>query len=296
MSEVTLVVDARNELGEGPVWSPRHRMLFWTDIQGRALWRHEPATGRTELAPLPQRLGCYALTADGGALGAFADGLRPFDPLTGAAGALIPVEADRPTTRFNDGRTDRQGRLVAGTLNESADREPIAAVYRVDADLGVTRLFGGVRIANGLCFSPDGRTLYFADTILGTLDAFDYDPATGTPSNRRTLVAKGALPGGPDGAVVDAEGFIWNARFGGGCIARIAPDGRIDRVVAMPVSQPTCPAFGGDDLETLYVTTAWEGMDAAARAAEPQAGGLFAFTPGVRGLPEPLFAGRGLAA
>lgn len=285
-----LVVDCRNLLGEGVLWDAAAGRLLWTDIEGRRLWHLDPATGQSGARDLPDRLGSFAPRATGGLIAAFADGFALYAPATGSRTPIAEIEADIPDTRLNDGRTDRQGRFLAGGYNQ-VDKRPLAGLYRVDRDLTVTRLFGDIACANSLCFSPDGRTMYFADTAARRIDAYDYDAEAGTPANRRRFCGFEDQPGRPDGSTVDAEGYLWNAQWNGHRVVRYAPDGRIDRIVRVPVLNPTCVAFGGRDLDTLYITTARFHAPAETLAAEPAAGGLFAIQPGVSGLPDKPFAG-----
>jgi L-arabinonolactonase len=172
---------------------------------------------------------------------------------------------------------------------DEADLKPVSAVWRVDPDLSVTRLFDAVACANGLCFSADGRTMYFADSPTRRIEAFDYDVESGLPSARRTIAVLDG-PGVPDGSCIDAEGFVWNAVWEGYRVERRAPDGRLDRVVEVPVRKPTCCSFGGRDLDTLFITSSRLGEGEEDLAREPEAGGLFAVRPGVRGVADTPFA------
>lgn len=286
MSEVHPVVSCRNILGEGAVWSVERQALFWTDIQDRRLWCLDPATGATRSWTAPDRVGCFAFRRDGGLLAAFAEGLAFYDLDSGRVEPLHPFEPDLPTTRPNDGRCDRQGRFLVGGMDEMPPHRPVSGLWRLNPDRSLERLVAGIAIANSLCFSPDGRTLYRTDTPRRVILAHDYDPDTGCLGEPRVFHALPPGPGVPDGSTIDAEGFLWNAEHGGGRVVRYAPDGRVDRVVIVPTPNPTCPAFGGADLGTLYVTSAAEGV-----AGDPLAGSLFAVEVEVRGLPEPLFAG-----
>lgn len=285
-----LVLDAACELAEGPVWEADGARLWWTDIAGKAIHWLAPETGRGGVHALPGRVGSFALRRGGGLVLAMERGFAAFDPETGVVAGLCEPEADLSEHRFNDGRCDPAGRFLAGSMNETR-RAATGRLWRLDADGAATSVADGVTIANGLAFSPDGRTMYWADSPSGAVHAFDYDVATGRASNRRAWLEAGAAPGSPDGAAVDADGCYWSARWGGGAVVRVTPDGRVDRTVALPVSRVTMCAFGGPDLRTLYITTAWEGMGDAERGREPLAGGLFAASPGVQGLPEPFFEG-----
>jgi L-arabinonolactonase len=290
MAEATLALDCRNLHGEGVLWNAADRRVWWTDIHGRRLWWFEPEGGRSGSHVMAERVCCFAPRARGGFILALADRVAFWDPATNAYETVAPFEPDRPETRLNDGRTDRQGRLVAGGMNEATSSAD-STVIRVDPDGGVTTLIEGVAVANSTCFAPDGRTMYFTDTPERVIRAYDYDPATGALGAMRRFADLTGEPGAPDGSCVDAEGYVWNAAWEGRRVARIAPDGRIDRVVAVPTLKPTCCAFGGADLATLFVTSSRLGADADALAADPAAGGLFAVRPGVRGLEDAPFAG-----
>jgi L-arabinonolactonase len=290
MGKIELVVDCRNVLGESVLWDPDAGRLYWVDIESKELWTLEPGSGRTSVHQAPERIACFAPRRRGGLLVGFASGFAFYDPATGRRENLFEFEPDNPHTRVNDGKTDRQGRFVAGGFDE-AEGKLVSSVVRLDPDGRMSTLFGGVGCANGICFSPAGTTLYFADTNAAIMWSFEYDPATGTPGQRRVFARFKDQPGLPDGSCVDAEGFVWNAEWNGRRVVRYAPDGRIDRVVDIPVLNPTCVAFGGADLDTLYVTTARYRMTADQLAAEPASGALFATRPGVRGLADAKFAG-----
>lgn len=286
------VVPAGNRLGEGVVWCEREQALYWTDIHNAVLWRHRPADGQTRQWPMPERLGCLALCQEPGwLLLALASRLAFFHPETGELRELhrLPGRGD---TRANDGGCDRQGRLVFGTLHEPAqgDKQPVGAFWRLNADLSLEQLpLPGVAIANSIAFSPDGETMYFCDSLDKRIQRCAYGDVIGPVS---TFVALSDQPGEPDGSAVDAEGGLWNAQWGAARIVRYLPDGRLDQILVVPTGQPTRPAFGGPALSTLYVTSAHDGMDDAARSQDPQAGHVFALDVGVRGLPEVRFAGH----
>lgn len=289
-----LLVDGHHELGEGVLWCERSHTVFWTDIHASRLWNHDPQSGATRSWPMPERLCCFAFTADPERLLiGLASRLAFFNLGTGAITPICRIEDDLPTTRLNDGRCDRQGRFVFGTLNEDAGRAPIASFYRLNADLSLERLpLPGIAISNSICFSPDGTRMYHCDSMEGKIMVCDYDPASGAIANQRVFADLAQQPGGPDGSTVDADGHVWNAQWGGARVVRFAPDGRIDRIVDMPTAQPSCVAFGGAALDTLFVTSAHEGMSARQREQDALAGALFAVPEtGVRGLPEVRFAG-----
>jgi L-arabinonolactonase len=289
MAAAELLLDCRNTHGEGVLWDGRSRRVWWTDIHGKKIWSFDPETAAAASYDVPARVCCFAPRARGGLLVAFAEGFALYDVESGARQDLARFEPDLPGTRLNDGRTDRAGRFVAGGMDEAGGK-PISSVWRLDPDLSATRLFGEVACANGTCFSPDGRTMYFADSPRGTIEAIAYDPATGAVGARR-LVGRVEGPGIPDGACTDAEGFVWVAIWEGYRVERWSPAGRLDRTVEVPVRKPTCCAFGGKDLDVLFVTTSRLQSGDEEVAREPTSGSLFALRPGVHGLPDTPFAG-----
>lgn len=287
------VLDARNTLGEGIVWCDRVQALYWTDIHASTLWRHTPSSGETKQWRLPERLASFALCeADGWLLLALASRLAFFRLADGALHTLHEVEPDLPT-RCNDGACDRQGRFVFGTLHEPADggaKQPIGGFWRLGADLALEKLpLEGVAISNSLAFSPDGGTMYYCDSLARTIRCCDYGD---TISNMRDFADLRDTAGEPDGSAVDTDGGLWNAQWGLGRVLRYRADGSVDRILPVPASQPTRPAFGGAALDMLYVTSARDGLGVDALAREPLAGALFATRVDVRGLPEPRFAGK----
>ena len=287
MIEAVCALDARATLGEGAVWCDRARVLWWVDIEGPALHRFDPATGADHAWPMPESIGCLALGRDRSVVVALASGLARFDPQTERLDRFLELEANEPDTRLNDGRCDRQGRFWVGSMARNAAGAR-GRLYRCDTTRA-TPMLAGIQVPNSIAFSPDGRTMYFADTPTGTIRAFDLDPATGRLSAERDFTTVRLLDGLPDGATVDADGGLWVAQWDGGRISRFHPDGRLDRSIRLPVPRPTCCAFGGADLETLFVTSARIGLDAKALERAPLSGGVFSLRPGEHGLPEPRF-------
>ena len=288
--EIHCVVDCQNVLGECATWHPEEEVLYWTDIQGRQMWRYDPLTGDSESWSVPDRIGSFALRAEGGFLAALPTSIVTWSPDQGLGRAVaetLPGQA--PGTRLNDGRCDRQGRFVVGGFDETT-RRPIAGLWRLEQDGAVTTLIrDGITCDNGLCFSVDGDTMYFADTPERTIWAYDYDASPGAPLGERRMFNDGEdQPGRPDGSTVDAEGYVWNAQVFGGRVVRYAPDGRVDRVVTLPVSHPTSVCFGGEDLEVLYVTSLSRTAAQPDWTPGPEDGAIHAFRPGVRGLAEPM--------
>jgi sugar lactone lactonase YvrE len=277
-------------LGESPCWVARTGHLYWVDLRAPALHRLEPVAGAITTWPMPELIGAVASRASGGVIVALKHGVHAFDPDTASLDLIATLEAGSDEHRLNDAKCDRRGRMFCGSMWDYG-AQSTGALYRIEADCTVTKIRGAVTVPNAIAFSPDGRRIYFADTRKGAIECADYDASTGEVGTWQVFAEAAAAPGRPDGATVDAEGFLWNARYQGSCLARFAPDGSLDRIVHLPVSQPTSCAFGGPDLGTLYVTTARQKLDATQLASEPLAGSLFALDAGVAGLPEPEFAG-----
>ena len=285
-TQVRRAFEGDNTLGEGPLWDPAAKRLYWFDIKRSRLHWGEPDGGRTGLWTLPCRASAAAIRARGGLLLATEQGLADFDLDTGELTPRWALGAE-PGFRSNDGKIDLAGRFWWGTMDDDHGKRP-GTLYRYDPDGTCEAVVEGVHIVNTVSCSPDGRTFYLADSRKGTLWAYDMD-AAGALSNRRVFAT--IQQGAPDGSAVDAQGYLWNAQWGAWRVVRYAPDGRIDRIVEMPVEQPSSCAFGGPDLTTLYVTTAREGLSDAALQAQPLAGSVLAFETGVKGLPLPSFAG-----
>lgn len=277
-----LLVDCKNGLGEGVQWHPRRRRLFWTDIKGQELWSCDETGGHLKTQTLDAPLCSFAFCDDGRILGAFEDGLAWLDPLTGQRRLFEQYEAEAAGVRMNDGAIDRQGRFVVGGIDEAGTR-PITPVWSVDRGR-IRVVVDEVATANSTAFSPSGDVMYFADSEEREIRAYDYNPATGTPSKRRSFVALAEGEGKPDGSTVDATGALWNARFGGGAVARYLPDGTLDTVVRVPVPNVTCCALGGPTMRRLFITTARIEMTPDALDANPQAGGLYVVDVPVRGI------------
>ncbi|MEK9910234.1 MAG: SMP-30/gluconolactonase/LRE family protein [Paracoccaceae bacterium] len=285
-----LIVDCKNEHGEGIFWNPSDGRIWWTDIQGRALWSFDPVTTQSASIPMEDRVCCFAPRAAGGLIVAYSDRVVLFDPETKKETLVTLFEPENPETRLNDGRTDRQGRLVVGGMNEVSGK-PDSSVISIDGNLKVQTLIDQISCANSICFSPAGNTMFFADTPDREILAFDYEKDRGTLTNKRLHASFKQEPGLPDGSCVDAEGGVWNAEWEGHRVVRVAPNGTIDHVIDVPVWKPTCCAFGGPNLDTLFITTSRLMSDEAALKKEPSAGGLFAVKPGIRGVIDTPFKG-----
>ena len=291
MPDVQCLLHVRDQLGECPIWDPRTAKLWWIDILAPCLQSYDPASGAHHRYPVAARaVGSFAIRSRGGFALACNDGLHAFDPESGKSEPLVDPEPGLPDNRLNDGRADRSGRFWVGSM-PMHNSEPTGALYRIDPDLKITRALGDIVIPNSIAFSPDDRTLYFADSRQQMIWAFDLDIDSGDIANRRVFANLRGGRGGPDGSCVDAEGFLWNAHFSTSRVVRYAPDGRVDRFIEFPATNLTCCAFGGDKLDVLYVTSAKILLKPDQLAAQPMAGALFAVHAGVRGLPEAVFAG-----
>ncbi|KAB7629707.1 gluconolaconase [Stenotrophomonas rhizophila] len=291
---MSVAVPSGNTLGEGVLWCDREQAVYWTDIQQSKLWRYRPQDGAITRWPMPERLAAMALCeADGWLLLALASRLAFFHPERNEFRDLQDLRGLATTdTRANDGACDRQGRFVFGMLHEPAEgpKQAVAPFLRLNADLTLETLpLPPAAISNSITFSPSGDTMYFCDSLQKQILRCDYGKTLGPA---QLFVDLQAEPGEPDGSTVDAEGGLWNARWGDARVVRYLPDGTEDRSIATPVSQPTRPAFGGPGHRTLFITSAHEGLDAAGRAVDPLAGHLLSIeNAGIAGLPEARFAG-----
>jgi sugar lactone lactonase YvrE len=299
MPQLECVFEAKDWLGEGPCWHPGEQVLYWTDVPSKRVKRWNPRTGEHVSWQMPEMVTAIAVRQSGGLIIASHTGIDFFEPHSERRTRFVAPEKDKPLNRSNDGKCDRQGRFWYGTMMnnfaEDMSEVPITrnsgGLYRIDPDGSVHAFEQALGIANTFAWSPDDRTMYFADT-LDAIYAYDFDAPSGEVSNRCTFAkAEPEKYGHPDGSTIDAQGFLWNARWDGGCIIRWAPDGTIDRVVKLPCRRVTSCIFGGQDLDILYVTTVRYGLSDAELAEQPSAGGIFAIDAQVRGLPDGQFAG-----
>jgi sugar lactone lactonase YvrE len=280
----------RDLLGESPLWDAREGALFWVDTRARRV-RRWAAGASDEIRDwaTPSDVGSIALAQPGRLLLALADAFAMLDLASGDITPLAEVHHPKPPMRLNDGRTDREGRFVCGSMVLHR-RDPEGRLYRVETDGRVTPLLDGIAVSNSTCFSPDGRTMYFADSLAGVIRAWDYG-LDGPLSNQRDFADTRPEGSGPDGATVDAEGCLWVALVMAARIARYSPEGRLLRVMDVPVPYPSCPCFGGPELDTLYVTSIRDSGNVL-RSDAPAAGALVELRGiGVRGLPEVRYAG-----
>jgi L-arabinonolactonase len=292
--QATQVLDIRAELGECPMWCTEDHCLYWLDIAGSTINRFDPRSGTNTIWPLPSVPGCFAFGDEGGAVVAVQDGICDIDFATGVVRRVFASTHDPRQLRFNDGRTDRQGRLWVGTVHaDMGTNNAESAVYKFDGR-SIVKVIAPVGMANGIAFSPDGKTMYRAQTTDRLIFAYDFDLTSGTPSHERVFAVVPDDLGMPDGATVDTEAAYWVAlpagpEGGKGGIARYTPDGRLDTYFEVPVPLPTMIAFGGPDMSTLYITSGR--LQAWVRYKVPDlAGSIFAVETQFQGVPETKFA------
>jgi sugar lactone lactonase YvrE len=295
VADVTEVANTDDFCGETLVWSSRENALYWINVshgRGPALHRLDPGSGSVRTWPMPERIGSVALKQGGGAIVALASGVHDLDLNSGA----LSLRAPSPLAKdifLHEGRCDPFGRFWIGSCHEAfltTGRRGVGFLYRLDGKK-LTPVASNFTVANSLAVSQDGRTLYIGDSISGLIRAWDCDSNTGALTNEREFIRYPAELGktGLDGAAIDCEGCYWSAAFGEGTLKRWRPDGTADMEIKLPFPQPTMLNFGGKDLDTIYVTTAWMMLDEDGRRRQPQQGRLFALKAPVKGIPEPLF-------
>lgn len=292
MNEMEHLVPSHNKLGETPIWAPEEKALYWVDWGGRPTCRFEPATEKFTTFPVSLPVTALARRASGGWIAIALQGLYTWEPNTNEYKLILgPPEPDKPEMCYNDAAVDRQGRLLVGTVNMQDPFAPDGSLYRLDPDCSLHKLDTGYATANGIGVSPDGRTLYVADQRHNQIIALDYDTLNGTVSNHRLFACIPENEGMPDGLIVDAEGFVWSGHWAGWKLTRYDPDGRIERQISFPVRHVISFAFGGRDLDELFVTTAWWDLNEEEQKQQPWAGDLLRVNTGIKGLVEPAFAG-----
>lgn len=279
-------------VGESPVWNIKEQCLYWVDIQNKQIHRFDPSSGRNQTFLQPEIVTCVALRAGGGLVLTLKKHFATFDPATLKLERIGEVECDLPDNRFNDGECDPQGRFWAGTMDAVEWSAPAGNLYRLDADRTITQMEQNVICSNGIAWSPDGRKIYHTESFRHAIFVSDFEPGTGASSNRRPFATLDSNNDAfPDGLTVDADGFVWSNVVGPGQIRRYDPQGKIERVLQLPVPRATDCTFGGPDLKTLYVTSARETMTAEQLQAAPLSGSLFAVDCDVQGLPAASYAG-----
>lgn len=292
MSEVEHFLAVKNKLGEGPVWNLTEQALYWVDIESNCFYRLDSTTGKYEVFHTGVPVGVLAVRASGGLVMATQKGFAFWNRQEGLRFIADP-EADKPHTRFNDGAVDSQGRFWAGTMCGLPEicEAPEGSLYRLDPDGSIHTMQVGLKISNGIGWSPDNKVMYLTDTPQHMIYAYDFDTATGAIENRRPFVHSPDAIGMPDGLTVDSEGCIWSARWGGWKITRYDPTGRVEREILLPVEYPTSCTFGGEDLNELYITSAWTALSEEQKKQQPLAGDLFRVKANIKGLETPNFVG-----
>ena len=275
-------------LGESPVWDPQNATLYWVDGVSRLIRMHDTIAGTFRQIEVPSMIGSIGLALDGKLVAGLADGIYLVDIASGDCTPLYKLPRPSDRIRFNDGKVDRQGRFLCGSMGVYA--EASGELIRVDSSGKADVLANGIRIANSLCFSPDGATMYFSDSLDRKVRAYAYDKEEGALDRPRIHVDTAEFDSGPDGATVDSEGCIWVALVQAGKIGRFTPEGKLDCLIEAPTDMPTCMSFGGPDLTTLYLTSIKDSGSGRAISRHPHGGALYALEGlGVKGLPEPRF-------
>jgi L-arabinonolactonase len=290
MSEPYVALKQTCLLGESPIWSVAEQALYWVDIRNPMIYRLDPATGDLKNWRVQTEIGSIGFAGEGRLIAGTRMGFAYIDLKDGGYEDLADPEGDgrMNAVRLNDGKVDRKGRFWCGSMEDPGFSE-VGSLYRFDPDHSVHKMEGPVCISNAICWSPGDTVMYFTDSRKGTIWAYDFDADAGTIDNRRDFVTIADGDGVPDGATVDSDGFVWVAHMRGGKVSRFDPDGKMEREIAFPASLTSCPAFGGPDLSTLYVTTASSRFEVEDFAREPHAGSLFAVDTDVTGIPEPVF-------
>ncbi len=289
---IEVLIDVKTILGEGPLWDVDEQRLYFIDSFGCNVFRCTADGGEVRAWDVPSKIGSMALRNKGGAVVSLVDGFYFLDFDSGDVDLIVDPEPGKVNNRINDGKVDKRGRFIAGSMDTMEDG-PNGALYRLDPDLSLHTLDTGIIVSNGPCWSPDGKILYFADSWSGEIWAYDYDLDTGNVSNKRTFVTIDTSTGGAaDGATVDAEGYLWSAQVYDGKVIRYAPDGKVDRVIEMPVKKVTSCMIGGPNMDILYVTTMAKPPLPRFPADGVLRGSLFAIHDlGIQGVPEPRFGG-----
>ena len=289
--DITCVAQTKDSLGEGVIWNPGEDSLYWVDAYGPAVHRYHPASGGIRSWEMPEIIGSLVFARTGGIVAGLQSGFcrLSLDPVN-----VEPVVNPQPgpDVIFNDGKCDRHGRYLVGTMDRNF-APGAGKLWRLDPDWTTHLLDDGITVSNGLAWSPDNKTMYFADTRALVVYAYDYDIETGAAENKRAFFRTDDMVGRVDGATVDRDGNYWCAMIHDGSVCCFDPQGKLERRIELPVKHPTMCSFGGPDLDTLYVVTSRRFLDDAGLRDQPLAGSLFAITDtGATGLPEPYFAGQ----
>jgi len=282
------VFPSQNILGEGPLWNAKEQAVYWVDIEGKKIQRYMPATEYYEAFDVPIRVGMIAFRQKGGLVCGTENGFYFWEIGAKEMEFITHPEKGKQEARFNDGKVDRRGRLWAGTMTAKGAS---SALYRLDPDLKIRKMLTKITISNGIGWSPDTKTMYYADSNRFVINAFDFDDQSGTISNQRPFLQLDGDNGVPDGLTVDSEGHVWCAIYDGWKVMRYAPTGEVTAQIRMPVSKPSSCIFGGENFDELYITTIADGLTTEEKENEPMAGDLFMVKTDTKGIPESFFAG-----
>ncbi len=283
--EISCLVDCRCRLGESLVWDAAGGRLLWADITARRIHAYTLASEDHVVWDFSSEVGAFGLCADGRLVVGLRDGVSLFDPASGALEALAAIEADLPHTRLNDGKVGPDGAFWIGSMDDRPERQPIAALYRVSADGACARKVDGLMVSNGLAWSADARRMFHSDSTANRIDIWDFDPANGAMSGRRSFAEPTAEQGRPDGAATDVKGGYWSAGVSAGRLNRFSPTGEVIESIPLPVPAPTMCAFGGEDMRTLFVTSLCDGRPAELIARYPLSGSILMLRVDVEGVP-----------
>lgn len=287
-AELIDILKVENELGEGIIWDAESGSAWWTDIENCLIYRYQLKSKQLQSWPTPERLACFALVSgENYLIAGFESGFAYFEPESGYIDWLHKIEKDKPDTRLNDGRADRQGRFWSGSMVEN-NANDVGTLYCLDNSLNCIETISGLSISNALCWSPDSTYLYHADTPTNKINRYDFNNHTAELSNP-AVFAQTDSDIFPDGSTVDADGYVWNAQWGGSRVVRYTPNGEIDLIVPTPATQPSCAAFGGSELNILFVTSAKQGLDQQQLQKDSEAGNIFIYQTDVTGIIDSKF-------
>lgn len=291
MHKVEHLHSVQNVCGEVPIWIPEKKAVYWSDFDGKIFYSYFIGTGEVKCRDLDYMIAGWGRRENGGWIASLEDGIAFWDEDSLEIKILEEPEKEKENIKMQDAVVDKKGRFIFGTMDIVTFDAPNSSLYSYSSDMGLRRLETGLALSNGLAFSPGGKTLYVTDMFHYQILAYDYNIETGEIAGRRVLVSIPEGKGLPDGLTVDADGYLWSCHFGGWCITRYSPEGKIDRVIDLPVAIVTCCAFGGDDMTDLYITTANKTLSEEDLKKQPMAGDLFVLRTDIQGLLEPKFAG-----
>lgn len=291
MNDVEHYLSVQNELGETPIWVPEEEALYWVDIGRHMIFRMNVKTNEYETFKPQMPVRGLRRRGSGGWLMITDAGLAFWDRSSNTCEFIVDPYSDQPDLQFNDGAIDRQGRLLVGSFNSVQPDAPDGSLYRLDMNRTLHKLDQNLVLSNGIAVSPDGETVYVSEMRANKITAYDYNIDSGIVGNRRVFVAIPEDAGKPDGLTVDSQGFVWAAHWGGWRVTRYDPAGKLEREVRIPAENVTCIGFGGNNLDELFITTAWYELSEPQRNAQPLAGDLFRLQTDIKGIPEQEFPG-----